>query len=177
MDASLLPPKSRKSEASWRIFFLACCSDGTGAVLRDDVGDGNIMRTLAPLLRTYVFGRNYEIFGGARRRFSSLNSRDELSMEEEAERKIGWLLKLFFAGTATFVGYQFFPYMDERRMKIVEIGGAKELLKMLEVAKDDRTRKEALKALVAISRSDVEQCHHGALANGKHGRLRLIAGD
>lgn len=36
---------------------------------------------------------------------------DELSIEEEAERKIGWLLKFFFAGTATFVAYQFFPYM------------------------------------------------------------------
>lgn len=36
---------------------------------------------------------------------------DDLTMEEEAERKIGWLLKLFFAGTATYVGYQFFPYM------------------------------------------------------------------
>lgn len=38
-------------------------------------------------------------------------------------------------------------------MKIVEIGGAEELLKMLEAAKDDRTRKEALKALSAISKS------------------------
>lgn len=36
---------------------------------------------------------------------------DEAYLEQEAERKIGWLLKLFFAGTATFVGYQFFPYM------------------------------------------------------------------
>lgn len=42
---------------------------------------------------------------------------------------------------------------DERRMKIVEIGGAKYLLNMLESAKDDRTRKEALKALVALSHS------------------------
>ena len=32
-------------------------------------------------------------------------------MEEEAERKVGWLLKLIFAGTATAVGYQLFPYM------------------------------------------------------------------
>ncbi|KAK1572107.1 hypothetical protein Q3G72_027717 [Acer saccharum] len=104
----------------------------------------------------------------------------------EAERNIGWLLKLFFAGTAAAVGYQFFPYMgdnlmqqsvsllrvkdplfkrmgasrlarfatdDERRMKIVEIGGAQELLNMLEAARDDRTQKEALKALAAISRS------------------------
>lgn len=38
-------------------------------------------------------------------------------------------------------------------MKIVEFGGAQELLNMLEVAKDDRTRKEALKALYAISHS------------------------
>ncbi|KAM7504521.1 hypothetical protein LguiB_003425 [Lonicera macranthoides] len=111
----------------------------------------------------------------------------ERAMEEEAERKIGWLLKLIFAGTATFVGYQFFPYLgdnlmqqsvsllqvkdplfkrmgasriarfaidDERRMKIVEMGGAQELVNMLGAAKDDRTRKEALKALVALSHSD-----------------------
>ena len=36
---------------------------------------------------------------------------DEISLEKEAERKIGWVLKLFFAGTATFVGYQIFPYL------------------------------------------------------------------
>ena len=36
---------------------------------------------------------------------------DEAYLEQEAERKIGWLLKMIFAGTATFVAYQFFPYM------------------------------------------------------------------
>ncbi|KAH9767372.1 ARM repeat superfamily protein [Citrus sinensis] len=111
----------------------------------------------------------------------------DLALEQDAERKIGWLLKLLFAGTAAAVGYQFFPYMgdnlmqqsvsllkvkdplfkrmgasrltrfaidDERRMKIVEIGGAQELVNMLGAAKDDRTRKEALKALAALSHSD-----------------------
>ncbi|KAL0723162.1 hypothetical protein Bca4012_037761 [Brassica carinata] len=81
----------------------------------------------------------------------------------------GWMLKLIFAGTATYVGYQFFPYMgdtliqqsvlllhvkdplfkrigasrlshfaidDERRMKVVELGGAQELLNMLGAVKD-----------------------------------------
>lgn len=38
-------------------------------------------------------------------------------------------------------------------MKIVEMGGAQELLNMLVAAKDDRTRKEALKALSALSHS------------------------
>lgn len=38
-------------------------------------------------------------------------------------------------------------------MKIVELGGAQELVNMLADAKDDRTRKQALKALVAISKS------------------------
>lgn len=38
-------------------------------------------------------------------------------------------------------------------MKIVEIGGAQKLLNMLEGAKDDRTLKEALKALAALSQS------------------------
>ncbi|XP_058080611.1 uncharacterized protein LOC131228762 isoform X3 [Magnolia sinica] len=110
------------------------------------------MRPLAPLLRTYLLGRN--VSSVEARRFSSFKSRDELSMEEEAERKIGWLLKLFFAGTATYFAYQFFPYMDERRMKIIDMGGAQKLLSMLEGAKDDCTRKEALKALVALSHSD-----------------------
>ncbi|KAL2928171.1 Vacuolar protein 8 [Bienertia sinuspersici] len=110
-----------------------------------------------------------------------------LSLEEQAERKVGWLLKLIFAGTATAVGYQLFPYMgdnliqqsvsllqvkdplfkrmgasriarfavdDERRLKILEMGGAEELVKMLYTAKDDRTRKEALRALSALSASD-----------------------
>jgi hypothetical protein len=36
---------------------------------------------------------------------------DELSIERDAERKIGWLLKLIFAGTASAVAYQLFPYL------------------------------------------------------------------
>lgn len=121
------------------------------------------------------------------RRFCSISERDALALEEDAERKVGWLLKLFFVGTAGFVGYQFFPYMgdnllqqsisllqvkdplfkrmgasrlsryaidEERRMKVVEMGGAQELLNMLEAAKDGKTRKEALNALVALSHSD-----------------------
>ncbi|XP_057433129.1 uncharacterized protein LOC130725950 [Lotus japonicus] len=43
---------------------------------------------------------------------------------------------------------------DERRMKIVEMGGVQELLNVLSTAKDDRTRKEALNALAALSQSD-----------------------
>lgn len=38
-------------------------------------------------------------------------------------------------------------------MRVVERGGALHLLTMLETAKDDKTRKEALKALVALSHS------------------------
>ncbi|OMO75870.1 P60-like protein [Corchorus olitorius] len=134
------------------------------------------------------------------RKFSSSNGKDEAYLEQEAERKIGWVLKLIFAGTATYVGYQFFPYMgdnlmhqsvsllhvkdpffkrmgasrltrfaidDERRMKIVEIGGAQELLNMLGSAKDERTQKEALKALNALSKSDeaAKALHHaGAIS-------------
>ncbi|OMO49998.1 P60-like protein [Corchorus capsularis] len=134
------------------------------------------------------------------RNFSSSDGKDEAYLEQEAERKIGWVLKLIFAGTATYVGYQFFPYMgdnlmhqsvsllhvkdplfkrmgasrltrfaidDERRMKIVEIGGAQELLNMLGSAKDERTQKEALKALNALSKSDeaAKALHHaGAIS-------------
>ncbi|ESQ44464.1 hypothetical protein EUTSA_v10006252mg [Eutrema salsugineum] len=134
--------------------------------------------------------------------FSSLTKKDDLTLEEEAERKIGWLLKIFFAGTATYVGYQFFPYMgdtliqqsvsllhvkdplfkrigasrlsrfaidDERRMKVVELGGAQELLHMLRAAKDDKTRKEALKALAALSKSD-----EAANFLGSNGALSIV---
>ncbi|XP_071929850.1 uncharacterized protein [Coffea arabica] len=110
------------------------------------------MRILAARLSTYLCRRNP--LTAQSRNLSSFHGRDERSIEEEAERKIGWFLKLIFAGTATVVAYQFLPYMDERRMKIVEIGGAQELLNMLGTAKDDRTRKEALRALDAISKSD-----------------------
>ncbi|XP_059666818.1 uncharacterized protein LOC132312458 [Cornus florida] len=157
------------------------------------------MRTLAAQLSTYLLKSKP---GNVRSRnfCSSYSGRDELAMEKEAERKIGWLLKLLFAGTASVVAYQFFPYMgdnllqqsvsllqvkdplfkrmgasrlarfardDERRMKIVEIGGAQELLNMLGAAKDDRTRREALKALAALSPSDeaVGALHHaGAIS-------------
>ncbi|KAK3422689.1 uncharacterized protein LOC104454436 [Eucalyptus grandis] len=142
------------------------------------------MRALTARLATYLCRRKP---GHLQSRYcSSYSGKDELALEQEAEKKIGWLLKLFFAGTATYVGYQFFPYMgdnliqqsvsllqvkdplfkrmgasrlsrfaidDERRMKIVEVGGAQELVNMLSNAKDDRTRKEALKALAALSNS------------------------
>ncbi|RCV41568.1 hypothetical protein SETIT_9G147000v2, partial [Setaria italica] len=117
----------------------------------------------------------------------SLHLRRERALEEEAEKKFGWILKIFFLGTAGLVGYQFFPYMgdnllqqsisllrvkdplfkrmgasrlgrfavdDQRRMKVVEMGGAQELLNVLEGAKDDKTRKEALKTLVGLSKSE-----------------------
>jgi hypothetical protein len=38
-------------------------------------------------------------------------------------------------------------------MKVIEMGGAQELLNMFGAAKDDRTQKEALKALTALSHS------------------------
>ncbi|OAY38362.1 uncharacterized protein LOC110624703 [Manihot esculenta] len=158
-----------------------------------------MMRTLAAQLNTYLSRSKWP--NAQSRNFSVFNrSRDELSIEEEAERKIGWLLKFFFAGTATFVAYQFFPYMgdnlvqqsitllqvkdpffkrtgasrlarfavdDERRKKILELGGAQELVNMLENAKEDNTRIAALKALVALSHSDeaVGALHHaGAIS-------------
>ena len=36
---------------------------------------------------------------------------EEISVEEDAERKVGWLLKIIFVGTASYMGLQFFPYM------------------------------------------------------------------
>ncbi|CAN0909861.1 hypothetical protein LINGRAHAP2_LOCUS25992 [Linum grandiflorum] len=148
------------------------------------------MRTLAAQLRTYLRGIPAGNAPPRYRNFSSSSvNREsiEMAMEEEAERKIGWVLKLIFAGTATTIGYQFFPYMgdtlvhqsisllqvkdpyfkrtgasrltkyavdDERRMRVVELGGAQQLVNMLQAAKDDRTRKAALEALTALSKSD-----------------------
>lgn len=40
----------------------------------------------------------------------------------------------------------------------MEMGGAQELVNMLSTAKDDRTRKEALKALAALSNSGGTFC-------------------
>lgn len=44
---------------------------------------------------------------------SLIDFADERSIEQEAEKKVGWLLKLIFAGTATVIGYQIFPYMGK----------------------------------------------------------------
>ncbi|CAN6463420.1 unnamed protein product [Victoria cruziana] len=124
----------------------------------------------------------------------------DTSIEEDAERKIGWLLKSIFAGMAVYFGYQFFPYMgdnlmqqsisllhvkdplfkrmgasrisrfavdDERRNRIMEMGGIEKLVSMLEGATDDRTRKAALKALDVLSHTDaaVQAMHEaGAVA-------------
>ncbi|KAG9455177.1 hypothetical protein H6P81_008081 [Aristolochia fimbriata] len=145
------------------------------------------MRAVAVALGSYLFRRNVRKALHPRQ-FSSVNRvTDELTAEEEVERKVGWLLKLFFVGTAGYVGLQFFPYMgdnllqqsisllrvkdplfkrmgasrlcrfavdDERRMRVLEMGGGQELLCMLESATDDKTRKAALRALHELSRSD-----------------------
>lgn len=34
---------------------------------------------------------------------------DEVALEEEAEKKVGWLLKVVFMATAGVVAWQFFP--------------------------------------------------------------------
>lgn len=60
---------------------------------------------------------------------------------------------------SSYTDFAFLLIADERRMKIVEIGGAQELVNMLGAAKDDRTRKEALKALAALSHSG-QTCFH-----------------
>ncbi|KAI7747224.1 hypothetical protein M8C21_023939 [Ambrosia artemisiifolia] len=147
------------------------------------------MRILAAQLSSYLCRRRP--VNVRSRQYSSSNYErgfpDEREMEEEAERKIGWLFKLIFAGTATIIGYNIFPYLgdnliqqsvsllnvkdplfkrmgasrlarfatdDERRMKIVEMGGATQLVEMLGAANDEATRKEALNAIIAIARSD-----------------------
>ena len=43
-------------------------------------------------------------------------------------------------------------YLDEQRMKIVEMGGAQKIVDMLSDAKDDAPRKEALNAIIVLAR-------------------------
>ncbi|KAI5425000.1 hypothetical protein KIW84_030977 [Lathyrus oleraceus] len=50
--------------------------------------------------------------------------------------------------------FNFLYLKDESRMKIVELGGDKELINMSSTAKDDRTRKAALNALAELSQSE-----------------------
>lgn len=78
-----------------------------------------------------------------------------LKLKHRHKMSLTEISSLFFYGriSKTCIPMQFFLYVDERRMKIVEMGGVQELLKTLEGAKDDRTRKEAFKALVALSHS------------------------
>lgn len=51
-----------------------------------------------------------------------------------------------------------YDIVDERRMRVVEMGGAKELLNVLKSDTDDKTRKEILNALVALSKSGSSLC-------------------
>ncbi|GMP69550.1 hypothetical protein CsSME_00028769 [Camellia sinensis var. sinensis] len=125
------------------------------------------MRKLASQLTTYLCRRR-KLGNVQSRNFSSSNfGKDERSMEEEAERKIGWFLKLLFFGTGTVVAYQFLPYMGDNLMQqsvsllhvkdpLFKRMGASRLTHFAidGAAEDDRTRKEALKALVALSPSD-----------------------
>ncbi|PWA89544.1 ARM repeat superfamily protein [Artemisia annua] len=78
-----------------------------------------VMRHLSAQLTSYLCRRATRPVNNVRsRRYStsSYNERgfpDEREMEEEAERKIGWLFKLIFAGTATVIGYHIFPYLGD----------------------------------------------------------------
>lgn len=51
-----------------------------------------------------------------------------------------------------WVSIQTFFYLDEQRMKIVEMGGAQKIVDMLSDAKDDAQRKEALNAIIVLAR-------------------------
>ncbi|KAF6173059.1 hypothetical protein GIB67_038869 [Kingdonia uniflora] len=48
-----------------------------------------------------------------------------------------------------------FATNDEKRMQVVELGCAHGLVNMLKAVKDDRTCKESLRALVALSHTDI----------------------
>ena len=51
-----------------------------------------------------------------------------------------------------WVFIQTFFYLDEQRMKIVEMGGAQKIVDMLSDAKNDAPRKEALNAIIVLAR-------------------------
>ncbi|KAG4934835.1 hypothetical protein JHK85_049754 [Glycine max] len=74
------------------------------------------MRALAAQFSNYLCRRKVGV-NLRSRNFSSYNSKDELTIEEEAERKVGWLLKTIFFVTAGVAGYHFFPYMGENLMQ------------------------------------------------------------
>ncbi|KAM3375862.1 hypothetical protein P3S68_014576 [Capsicum galapagoense] len=75
------------------------------------------MRTMIARLSPYLWRRRTPISLQPRRFSTSSFSRDEQSIEQEAQRKVRWLLKLIFAGTATVIGYQIFSYMGDNLMQ------------------------------------------------------------
>ncbi|RXH94715.1 hypothetical protein DVH24_024399 [Malus domestica] len=111
------------------------------------------MRTLASKLATYskYYRTRNPVRNAPSRNFSTYNGRGDTLLQQSVS-----LLTvkdpLFKRMGASRLAQ--FAVDDERRMKIVEMGGARELVNMLGGAKDDRTRKEALKALSALSPSD-----------------------
>ncbi|MCO5576964.1 hypothetical protein L7F22_030785 [Adiantum nelumboides] len=113
---------------------------------------------------------------------------ENLPLETELRRKVGWLLKILAAVTITYVSFNAIPIMgdsliwqsvalvrledpfmkrsgasrismiatnDKRRKGFVEAGGVIELTKMLESATDDKTRREAVKALESLCECEV----------------------
>ncbi|XP_004500540.1 uncharacterized protein [Cicer arietinum] len=109
------------------------------------------MRTLAAHFSNYLCRRRVGV-NQQYRNFSSSNSKDELALEGEVERKFGWLLKTLFFGSAIYAGYQFFPYMGENLMQqSVSLLRVKDPLfkrmgasRLARFAKDDESRMKIL---------------------------------
>lgn len=133
---------------------------------------------------------------------------EDVPIESEVRRKVGWMIKILAAITITYVSFNMFPIMgdsliwqsvalvrlddpfmkrsgasriamiatnDRRRKNFVEAGGVTELAKMLESAPDNKTRREAVKALVSLCECEVavEALH----ATGAEGLLKSLSQD
>ncbi|KAL2549844.1 ARM repeat superfamily protein [Forsythia ovata] len=109
------------------------------------------MRASAARIGTYLYRRN-PVKVQSRNFSSSFHTRDQRSIEEEAGKKNRMDAETNLCWDCDNSGLPVLSILG--RMKIVEMGGGQELLNMLDAAKDDRTRKEALKALVAIAQSE-----------------------
>ncbi|KAL3679443.1 hypothetical protein R1sor_022399 [Riccia sorocarpa] len=170
-----------------------------------------IRESCAPRASTLIFSAHTRSCGTKvvqRRAFSTtFGSQGAEALEEETERKAGWMLKGIAAATLTYVGFNVFPLMgdsmvkhsvallrthdpyfkrsgasrltliatdDERRLRIVNAGGVAALVRMLESATDDETRREAVKALATIS--EIDAAVEALDATGVQSLLVTLAG-
>ncbi|GKB25815.1 hypothetical protein Tco_0865216 [Tanacetum coccineum] len=76
---------------------------------------------------------------------------DECAIEEEAERKIGWLFKLIFARTAIVIGYHILPYLGlSLALKLVDLRDKSETITHISIKASLRNLYEQVSALKGV---------------------------